>query len=284
VKVSYYPGCSLEGVAREYGESTEAVSRMLGIELEELADWTCCGAGSAHATDDRLAVALPARNLEIADKVGLDLVVPCAACYSRLKTADKELKADKKGEGIRNGYRGDFRIKHLVDYIWEDVGEKAILERMKKPLAGLNPVCYYGCLITRPPGVTRAVDPENPESMDNIVKTIGAEARNWSFKTDCCGADHVLTMPGVAWKMMQRLYDMAEEAEADSIVAACPMCQSNLDSHQPEISAQAGKEYRVPVFFFTELMGLAFGHPDTDKWFSRHMVDPRPLLREKGLL
>jgi len=284
MNVSYYPGCSLDGVAREYGESTEAVARILGIDLKELEDWSCCGAASAHVTSDTLALALPARNLVTADKANMDLVVPCAACYSRLKTAEKELKAGKAIEGISTQYQGDFHIKHLADFLWDDVGEKAILEKVKKPLNGLNPVCYYGCLITRPPGVTDARDPENPESMDNLMKTLGADVKNWSYKTDCCGGDHILTLPEVAWKLMQKLLDMAEEAGADSIVAGCPMCHSNLDSHQPEISREADKEYNMPVFYFTELMGLAFGDPSVEKWLSRHLTDPRPLLRQKGLL
>jgi heterodisulfide reductase subunit B len=284
MKVAYYPGCSIEGVAREYGESVEAVARILDIDLEELADWTCCGAASAHATDDMLALALPARNLETADKTGLDLVVPCAACYSRLKHSDKALRSGEKIEGVNDGYKGDFKIKHLVDFIWEDVGEKAVLERVKKSLKGLKAVCYYGCLITRPPQVTVASDSDNPESMDNILGTLGVEVKNWSYKTDCCGAEHVLTMPEVAWKLIQKLYDMAEEAGADAIVAACPMCHSNLDTHQPEVSAQAGKQYNVPIFYFTELMGIAFGEPDVNKWLGRHFVDPRPLLMQKGLI
>ncbi len=284
MQVSYYPGCSLEGVAREYGESAAEICRILGVDRKELDDWTCCGAASAHATNDGLALALPARNLATADKMGLDLVVPCAACYSKLKNADKALRAGTKIDGAGDGYKGDFDIKHLVDFIWEEVGEKPILEKIMRPLSGLKVVCYYGCLITRPPRVTGAVDPDNPESMDNILQTLGTEVVNWSYKTDCCGADHVLTMPGVAWKLIGKLYDMAEEAGAEAIVVACPMCQSNLDTHQGEISAQAGKGYNVPVFYFTELMGLAFGAPAADKWFARHFVDPRPLLSRKGLL
>ncbi len=284
MKVAYYPGCSIEGIAREYGESLEAVARILGIELEELADWTCCGAASAHATDDMLALALPARNLKTADKTGLDLVIPCAACYSRLKHADKALRSGEKIEGVDDGYKGEFNVKHLVDFIWEKVGEKAILAKVKKSLGGLKAVCYYGCLITRPQKITGASDPDNPESMDNILKALGVEVKDWSYKTDCCGAEHVLTMPEVAWKMIQKLYDMAEEAGAEAIAVACPMCHSNLDTHQPEVSAQVGKQYSVPIFYFTELMGLAFGDPEANKWFARHFVDPGPLLREKGLL
>jgi len=284
VNVSYYPGCSLDGTAREYGESTEAVSRMLGVELKELDDWSCCGASSAHVTSDMLALALPARNLLVADTEGMDLVVPCAACYSRLRTAEKELLAGREIEGILNKYQGNFHIKHLVDFFWEDIGEKAILEKAVKTLAGISPVCYYGCLITRPPKVTDVSDPDNPESMDNLMKTLGADVKEWSYKADCCGAGHALTLPAVAWKLIQKLLDMAEEAGADSIVVGCPMCHSNLDSRQKEISQATGKEYNVPIFYFTELMGLAFGDPSAEKWLARHMVDPRPLLKQKGLI
>jgi heterodisulfide reductase subunit B len=279
-QVAYYPGCTVDGTSREYGESIRAVAGAIGLELKELEDWTCCGASSAHATSDELAFALPARNLEIADKAGLDVLVPCAACYSRLKTAEKTLRESKNG----GSFRGNFHVKHLANFIWEDVGEKVIREKVRKPLSGLNPVCYYGCLITRPPNVTGASDPENPESMDNLMRAIGVDVRDWSYKTDCCGAGHSLTLPVVGRKLIQKLLNMAIEAGADSVVTACPMCQSNLDSHQKEISLESGKNYHIPVFYFTELMGIAFGDPSAAKWLSRHAVDPRPLLRQKGLL
>jgi len=281
--VSYYPGCSLEGTAREYGESTLDIARVLGIELMELSDWNCCGASSSHVTDDSLALALAARNLGIADSVGLDLVVPCAACYSRLKTAAKGIRSGKEIEGIPSTYQGNYRIMHLSEFLWEDIGEGTIRQHVKHPLDDLSPVCYYGCLITRPPDVTDAVDPDNPESIDNIMTALGADVRNWSYKTDCCGASHMLTLPQVAIPMIQKLLDMAEEAGADSIVVSCPMCYTSLDSMQETISQETGREYDTPIFFITELMGLAFGEP-VDKHLGRHSVDPRPLLKQKGLL
>jgi len=284
IKASYYPGCSLHGVAREYNESTEAVSGKLDINLAELDDWNCCGASSAHATSDELATALPARNLRLAEKAGMDLVVPCAACYSRLKSAEKKLLAGDSVEGTADKFQGGFQIKHLVDFLWENVAEDEILSRITRPLTGLSVVCYYGCLITRPPGITGVADVDNPESMDNLMKTVGADVRNWSYKTDCCGAGHVLTLPHVARQMIKKLLDMALEAGAESIVSGCPMCQSNLDRAQEDISREAGKKYNIPVFYFTELMGLAFGDTSAQKWFSRHIVDPRPLLKQKGLI
>jgi len=284
INVSYYPGCSLDGTAKEYGESIEAVCKSLDIKLEELADWNCCGSSSAHVVSDLLAAALPARNLEIADKAGLDLVVPCASCYQRLKMAEKELLAGKDIEGISRKYEGNFNIKHLVDFIWEDVGEKAISAKVKKPLNDLKPVCYYGCLTVRPPKVTDAKNPENPQAMDNIMKSLGADVRDWSYKTDCCGGNLILTRPDIARKLIQKLLDMAEEAGADCVVTGCPMCFSNLDSRQDAVSKASDKEYKLPVFYFSELMGLAYAEPDIKKWLGRHIIDPKPLLKQKGLI
>jgi len=278
MNVSYYPGCSLHGTAREYGDSVEAVAQLLGIELQELDDWTCCGASSAHVTNDGLAVALPARNLLIADRVGTDLVVPCAACFQRLKVADKELLAGKEIVGVPDKYKGDFSIRYIVDFFWEDVGEKTLREKVKKPLLGLTPVCYYGCLTVRPPKVTDAMNPENPRAIDRIIKSLGADVKDWSYKTDCCGGSLMFTRPDIAKKLTAKLLDMAVEAGANCIVAGCPICQSNLDSRQKEISVDSGRQYEIPVFYFTELMELAFGDPSVKKSLSRHTVDPLPLL------
>jgi heterodisulfide reductase subunit B len=283
MEVSYYPGCSLQGLARSYNESIKSVAGTLGVGLGELKDWTCCGASSAHVSDTGLAVALAARNLAIADKVGSDLVVPCAACYQRLKVAEKHLKQGKPLDGLSVEYRGNINIKTMPDFLWEDVSEKAIGEKVKKPLQGLSPVCYYGCLTARPPKVTDAKNPDDPGEMDNILKILGADVRNWSFKTDCCSGSLTLTRPDILRRLVQKLLDMASEAGADCIVVACPMCHENLDSTQVEISREAGKSYNVPIFYFTELMGLAFGDQNCGKWIGRHIVDPRPLLERHGL-
>jgi heterodisulfide reductase subunit B len=282
--VSYYPGCSLDGTAREYNESAESVCKTLDVELKELEDWSCCGSSSAHSSNEQLSVELPARNLEIADRAGLDLVVPCAACYQRLKVAEKEMLAGREIEGITEKYSGKINIKHLADFMWDDVGEKAIVAKAKKSLKGLHPVCYYGCLTVRPPRVTDAARPEDPQSMDRVMKALGADVKNWSYKTDCCGGSLILTRPDIAWKLVQKILDMAAEAGADCIVAGCPMCFANLDNRQKDVSKQAGKEYRTPIFYFSELMGLVYGDPAVEKWLKRHMVDPRPLLKEKGLI
>ena len=171
-----------------------------------------------------------------------------------------------------------------MDFFWDDIGEKAISDRVKKSLEDLKLVCYYGCLTVRPPKVTDAKNPDNPRAMDNVMKSLGADVRDWSFKTDCCGGNLILTRPDIARKLIQKLLDMAEEAGADCIVTGCPMCFSNLDSRQGNVSQESGKKYKLPIFYFSELMGLAYAEPNTKKWLRRHMVDPKPLLKKKGLI
>ena len=276
MKVSYYPGCALHGTAREYDESTKAVGTMLGVELGELPDWNCCGASSAHATDPSLAHNLVARNLAIAEKEGRDLLVPCAACYSRFKAGEREME-----EGT---HRLNFRILNLLEFLVED----GLLERMKgmikRPLNGLKIVSYYGCLLVRPPKVTGAKKYENPEEMDRLLGLLGAEAIPWSYKTDCCGGSLVLTRTDIVRQLTRKLIDKALEAGAEAIAVACPLCQSNLDTRQEEISREAGQDYQIPILYITELIGLSLGHPDTGKWFRRHFVDPGELLASKGLV
>ena len=276
MKVSYYPGCALHGTAREYDESTKAMSALLGVELCELPDWNCCGASSAHVTDDSLAHNLVARNLAIAEKEGRDVVVPCAACYSRLKGGEREMEA--------GGKKLPFRILSLLELLVDEDLPDRIKGMIKRPLTGLKMVSYYGCLLVRPPKVTGAKKYENPEEMDRLLSLMGAEMIPWSYKTDCCGGSLVLTRTDIVRRLTRKLFDKALEAGAEAIAVACPLCQSNLDTRQEEISGEAGKKYELPILYFTELIGLSLGHPDAGKWWKRHFVDPTKLLASKGLL
>ncbi len=279
MKLSYYPGCALHGTALEYDESMRAVSGLLGVELRELPDWNCCGASSAHATDESIASGLVARNLAIAQREAMDMVVPCAACYSRFKAGEKN--------GFREGSpakRLNFRILSILDLLVQpEIGDK-IKEGKKKGLSGLKTVCYYGCLLVRPPKVTGAQKYENPEDMDRIVEGLGAQVIPWSYKTDCCGGSLALTRIDIVRRLTQKLFDRALEAGAEAITVACPLCQANLDSRQEEISLETGKKYDLPILYVTELLGLSLGHSDARKWLKRHFVDPTKLLASKGLI
>jgi heterodisulfide reductase subunit B len=283
VKVSYYPGCSLHSTGLEYDESTQEVCKILGIELEELSDWNCCGAGSAHCTDEVLSIELPVRNLVKAEEAGLDLVIPCAACFNRFKVAEKHIREGKEPV-IDTPYKGKVPIKHLLNFLSEEEKLKLIKEKIEKPLNGLKVACYYGCLITRPPEITDAKHHENPQVMDDLLSLLGAEACSWSYKTDCCGGSLMLSRPDIVAQLSGKLIQMAEEAGANCIATACPLCQANLDTKQGMISKDLEREVHFPTFYFTELLGLALGYEKADKWFRRHVIDPRDLLKSHGLL
>jgi heterodisulfide reductase subunit B len=283
VEVTYYPGCSLHGMATEYDQSIRAVCETLDVALVELPDWNCCGASSAHFVDDELAIRLPARNMILAEREGRDLLVPCAACFQRLKHADKELEEDPARWGAER-YQGKATVYHVNEFLDRPELVEAVRQKVTKPLAGLKGVAYYGCLSQRPPKITDSPSPENPMSMDHLLRAIGMEVRPWSYKTDCCGASLTLTRTDVVHKLSGDLFEAAREAGAECLVTDCPMCQSNLDTRQAEIEAARGTSYNLPVFYVTELMALAFGDPRAAGWWKRHFVDPSPLLEGKGLL
>jgi len=279
---SYYPGCSLHSTGLEYGLSTKAVFAHLGLELNELPDWNCCGASSAHTLDHDLALALPARNIALAQEMGGDLVTPCAACFNRLKGADHLLKSDTKlREHIESliGFKftGEVAVRPVLAVLYEDYGLIRLKEQVRRSLDGLKIVPYYGCLLVRPPEITRFDDPDNPQVMGRILSAAGAEVLPWSHATDCCGGSLSLSRSDVVRFLVGRLADRAREAGADAIVTACPLCQVNLEMRQTSSP-------KLPVFYFTELLGLAFGLTEAESWWGKHLINPRPALAKIGLL
>lgn len=283
MEVSYYPGCSLHGMAAEYDESIRSVCRTLDVSLAELDDWNCCGASSAHFLDEELAVRLSARNMRIAERQGRELLVPCAACFQRLKHADKQLRKDP-GRWADEPYEGKAAIWHVNDFFHRPELLKIVKQRVTRPLTGLAGVAYYGCLSQRPAKVTDSPSPENPTSMDDLLRALGMEARPWSYKTDCCGGALAMARTDLVRKLSGDLFEAAQEAGAECLVTDCPLCQSNLDTREGEIEAERGKRYNLPVFYVTELMALAFGAARAGAWWKRHLVDPRPLLAAKGIV
>jgi heterodisulfide reductase subunit B len=279
---SYYPGCSLHSTGKEYGLSVEVVSQALGLKLHELFDWSCCGATSAHSTGYKLAAALPARNLVNAEKRGLDVMIPCAACYNRFKSAQHNLAVDSElrkevEETLMTEYRGTAVIRSPIDIFFNDVGLETLAAKAVRRLTGLKPVSYYGCLWLRPKEVCDFEDVENPRLLDEIVTALGAESRKWSFKTDCCGGSLTVSKTELVENMVGRLMRMAREAGANCLVTACPLCMANLDM-------RARPEEQLPVFYFTELIALAMELEGPEKWFKLHNIDPRPLLQSLELL
>ncbi len=264
--LSYYPGCSLEGTARTYDRTVRAVLGAVGVQLEELEDWVCCGASSAHRADAELAVELPTHNLNLAEQQGKDLVVPCAACYNRLRSAEKQADVPPT-----------VTVMNLLDLLaTEEIGA-AVRRHRRTDLQGLPVVPYYGCLLTRPRIATGAANAFNPIAMDAALFDLGADVRRWSHKTTCCGASFTLPEPEIVTTLCSELRDAAAEAGARALVTACPMCQGNLDTRQDG-------EPRLPVFFITELVALAMDLDITERCWRDHRIDPRPLLVEYGLV
>ena len=277
----FFPGCSLESTARDFHKSTTAVARALGLDMPELPNWMCCGSTSAHQTDPLLALALPAKNLAAAQ--GRTVAVCCAACYSRLKTANHEIAASadtrrKVADAIGTDYDGRTPVLHLLEILARNVGLKAVAAKVTRPLTGLKVACYYGCLLSRPPEVTNFDDPENPQLMDNLMSVAGAEPLDWPHKTECCGASYSITDVQVVLRLTREVLAMAKAAGADAVVTACPLCQINLDMRQKDIEKKFGESYGLPIFYFTQLLGLALGLSPKELGLKSLIVDPMPLL------
>lgn len=271
MKIAYYPGCSLEATAREYDWSSRAVCRELGLDLEELEDWNCCGSTSAHNINHTLAASLSARNIALAQKAGMDVAVPCAACFARLRKADHLLRQGGEiKEELENmvgfKYTGQVSIISLLEAVVSRVGLERIKEKIKRPLTNLKVACYYGCLMVRPPEVRGFDRVENPVMLDGLMEVLGADVKQWSYKTDCCGAGLSLTNTGVVGTLVSRLTGAAREAGAQALVTACPLCQSNLEMRQVGTP-------KIPSFYFTELMGIALGLPEASIWTGKHIND-----------
>ncbi|MEJ5348979.1 MAG: CoB--CoM heterodisulfide reductase iron-sulfur subunit B family protein [Desulfosoma sp.] len=281
--VGYYPGCSLEGTARDYAESIEGVCRVLGIQLIELDDWNCCGATAAHSLDQELSVALPARNLLLAQEQGLsDLTAPCALCYNRLKTAEKALKKKASRDPLAEG-EVPVRVWDLVEYFCQPSILEELARKVVRPLTGLRAVCYYGCMVNRPPKITDAQAWENPTNMDRLLETVGVEVLDWPYKTDCCGASHAVARQDLVIALVGKLLKRASDQGAHCIVVSCQMCHANLDMYQNRILHQQGLTMPIPVFYFTDLIGLALGERSARDWLKRHIVDGEPVLTSVGL-
>jgi len=277
---SYFPGCTGHSTSIEYGMSIHEVFKTLGVELIEIEDWNCCGAAATHSINHLLSLCLPARNISKAQSAQAGpLVIPCAGCFNMLKRAEYALKndADKRKEIeeiVGFTYQASFEMLALMDVVVNRIGLEKVRGHVKKPLKGLKPACYYGCALVRHPKVTQLDDPENPQYLDRVMKALGAEPVEWSYKIDCCGADLALTYGNLVKKMVGKIVAMAKEAGAHCVVTSCGLCQANLEMRQ---------DIGLPVFYFTELMGIAFDVEKRDQWWKKHMISPKGLLGSLGL-
>lgn len=278
MKLAYYPGCSLEGSAIEYGLSTKRMAELMDVELVEIEDWNCCGATSAHNTDKLLSLALPARNLARAEKAGLDILAPCAACYNRFRTTEFTVREDagmrdKVQKAIDMEYTASNETLSVLDLLANKIGMDKIRSRVVKPLKGMKAACYYGCLLVRPVEHTGFDDPEDPQTMDMVMRTLGAETVDWSHKTECCGASLATSRPDVGRKMIYEILRNARDAGAECIVTACPLCMMNLDMRRAGTERAFNEKFDLPVYYVTELLAVACGDSPQTVGIHRHFIE-----------
>ena len=283
MKYAYYPGCSAESTARDQYMSTMAVSKALGIELIEPDGWTCCGSTPAHQVNHDLALSLAAANLLKVREMGLDMLVSCASCFSRMKIANHEISKDAEtrkrvANALGRDYDGSVRVRHFIEVVIEDLGLDTVEKAFTRTLGGLRVASYYGCLLVRPAEVTGFDDPENPVLMDRLIDAMGGESLSWPYKTECCGASLTLTRPDMVVRLSNAIIGMARDSGAECIAVACPMCQINLDMRQDDTLKETGSS-GMPILYITQLMGLCLGISHNDLGLQKLIHSPKAVTR-----
>ncbi|MHC4313504.1 MAG: CoB--CoM heterodisulfide reductase iron-sulfur subunit B family protein [Planctomycetota bacterium] len=278
MKIAYYPGCSLHSSGIEYDISTKQVCNAMGIELVEVEDWICCGASPAHQCDD----------LAVRTNSFKQLCAPCASCYSRLKFAQERMKDENLRKNVEEVIGSKFpqnvEVLHILDVIIEKIGVDAVKEKVVRDLRDLRVACYYGCLMTRPPKVTGKQHFENPTDMESLIEALGANPIDWNMKTFCCGASFALTQTDVVLELTKKILADAASAGAQVISVGCPLCHANLDGRQKQINEKFATKFNIPIFYFTELMGLALGIAAKDLGIFRHITEVEDFLKERALV
>jgi len=291
MEMAYYPGCSLHASTALYDIQCKEVLGKLDVDLREIKDWNCCGATSAAKTNDFLAIALPARNLGIAESSGYaEMMIPCASCYSRTLIAQKTLESDKDlrdkiNAELSEKIKGKIKLLSILDLLVKKSKSGEIAAKAAKKLTGLKPACYYGCLQTRYPMDVEFSDSiENPQGMETVCKALGAEAIDWGYKTDCCGASASVNDTDLSIKLMSNIMRDAVGRGANCFVTTCPMCQLNMDAYQEKAGEKYGISARLPVYFITELIGVSMGIGALELQLDRHFIEAIGLLKGLELL
>jgi heterodisulfide reductase subunit B len=286
MEFSYYPGCSLEGMNKAYDESARLVSKELGIDLTELVDWNCCGASAYMSIRELRAHLLSARNLALAEKEKKDLAVVCPACFTNLTKTNHYMGEDPKlrrivGSALKAAnlqYLGSVKVRHLLDVIVNDIGESEVRAKVTRPLSGLKVAPYYGCQFTRPLGDYD--DKEFPVMLDTLLKWLGAEPVNFPLKAKCCGGILMTTNQSVALSLVRSLLDCAVQNGGECIATICPLCHMSIEAYQGDVNKEFATKFEVPMFYFTQLMGLAFGFGKKELRIDQELVSSKVLLEK----
>lgn len=288
MKVSYFPGCTLNTTGKGFDNAVRASAAAVGLELAELADWNCCGATYPLIVDNMLELAAPAHVLVAARDEGSIVTTACTTCYNVLRRTNRfiqehEDERDRINTFIEAEYSGEVEVKDILHLLRDDVGFDLIGKRVERPLTGLKVAAYYGCMVLRPPAEVAYDDPEFPHSLDDLLWALGADVVDYPHKNECCGAYLAVKDPGITREMVYVILRSVQMAGAEAVATNCPLCQFNLDKQQAEMRKIHAGYRPVPVFYFSQLMGLALGLDASDYGWERHFVDARTLLTEKGL-
>lgn len=286
MKIGYYPGCSQEGSALDYGKSTNALCAALGIRLQEIPEWTCCGSTPAHAVSSELSAAFCIRNLDLAAGQGMDIVAtPCPSCLSNLRMAQNRMKEEYFRKRVNDLLDTPAR-KNLPETtsIMQLIARKRdlnyIKSLVKKPLKGLKIAPYYGCLMSRPKEIMDFGDPENPALMESLLGACGAEIIDFPLKTSCCGASFGIPKRPLTALNTGKILKLAADLGADAVAVACPLCQMNLDLRQKQAAKAVGAFFNIPVLYFTQLMGIALNIGYNHLGLNQLCVSPKAILRK----
>jgi len=293
MKYAYYPGCSANTSGKEYNRSFRLIAKALDIELVDVPDWTCCGSHITYVFNPALAASLSARNLALVEKMGegIEMVTICSGCYQTFKRSNELLKHDatiqakvkEALEAVNLSYNANVKIHHALEVLTTQEALDTISKKITKPLKGLKVAPYYGCAVVRPKFEDSFDDPENPQSLDRLLKVLGAEPVFYIDKVRCCGGVLIMKQERVGLEMIRRLLANAKRAGAECIVTPCTLCHLNLDIMQPKVERAFKQKFNMPVFFFTQLIGLALGLKPTELGLHKHMVPTISFLQSKGV-
>jgi len=292
MKISYYPGCTLKNNAKNFEESALYSLNAIGVEVKELPRWNCCGTVFSLATDDLIHHVAPIRNLIRVKESNTDRVMTlCAMCYNTLKRANERVKADSESLDKINqfmyreeiDYKGDVKILHLLELLRDEIKFENIAKKVTNPLKNLKVANYYGCLLVRPKEIGFD-DVENPTILDNLMTAMGADSIDFPYKTECCGAYQTVNNPEIIADRTFQILTSAQSQGAEVVTVSCPLCAFNLD-HRQEETVQKFPEFKnIPILYFTQLMAIALGCPEESLRFDLNSIDPKPILKEKGLI
>ncbi len=290
MRYSYFPGCTLYTKAKKLDDAGRECSLKLGFELDELPDWTCCGATFPLVNDQHILMSGPTRILADTKDRGDDkLVALCSVCFNVLKRTNHVMLTDEERRAkvtdfIERDYHGEVEVLHYLQVLRDEIGFDTLKEKVVKPLEGLKVACYYGCLLLRPVKEIGLDRMENPTIFEDFIRALGAEPVDFPFKIECCGAFQTVNSMTTATRCSREILNSATLNGADLVITTCPLCQFNLDDRQPEILKEDPGFSTIPVFYFTQLLAVALGLNPEELGFERNFINPLDLLREKGLV